>query len=194
MILFLKVDLLFSETIRSFYELSFANIEKQESEFSCGVSVIHSILRNLYNVEISQKDLESVVNFFSNSKKNGGISFFDIKTVLSLFDVIVDGFHITPTIDSIVVLRDAGNIPIICHLENEDDISIGHFIILYGIDNKYVYILDPKIGKRILSFNEFLDKWSGNFLQLNSPCKNGYNELFFSESKRSKYLDFFYEN
>ncbi|CAK2862055.1 ATP-binding cassette, subfamily B, bacterial RaxB [Vibrio crassostreae] len=49
--------------------------------------------------------------------------------------------------------------------------NLDHFVVLTGVNNKHVYINDPAIGKRKLTFGQFSDSYTGIALEL-APTTN----------------------
>jgi len=67
-----------------------------------------------------------------------------------------------------------------------------HFVVVYRVNNKYVYISDPAIGKYRLKKEEFIKRWNGITLEL-EPTEDisqgeKLQELIQARKKRNKYL------
>ena len=67
------------------------------------------------------------------------------------------------------------NFPFIAHLKSD------HFVIVKQIRNKYVNIIDPAIGKRKISIEEFEIIWSGIVISLRK-------DVTFFKYRKKKYL------
>lgn len=50
-------------------------------------------------------------------------------------------------------------LPAIFHLNRESE----HYVVVYKIKNKHIYVSDPAIGLRKLNADEFIQSWSGIF-------------------------------
>ena len=118
------------------------NVILQESNNDCGVSCLLSIIR-YYGGDISidvlrddtftSKEGVSALNLINTAKKIG----FDAYGVNGLLiDIDYDLY------------------PVIAHI-NKDNYN--HFVVIYKIseENDKVYIMDPAVGKRVISFSEF---------------------------------------
>lgn len=186
---FLRISNSYSNEITSFQELSFSKIQKQKGEFDCGISVVQSILINLFDIEVSQKEISSLIYLSSSEKENGGISFLDMKKIFLFFSIETEGFKIENKNNFLNNLTDI-NLPIICHLQDEEKLKNGHFVILYKVTKNNVFILDPKLGERIYKYEYFEKKWSGNFLSLVTNFDNNYPS---QQSEHKMFLlDYYY--
>ena len=112
----------------------------QESNNDCGVSCLLSIIR-YYGGDISidilrddtdtSKDGVSALSLINTAKKYG----FDAYGV-----------------NGLLIDIDTNLFPVIAHI-NKDNYN--HFIVVYKIsqENDKVFIMDPSIGKRVISFS-----------------------------------------
>lgn len=82
-------------------------------------------------------------------------------------------------------------LPAIFHLNRESE----HYVVVYKIKNKHIYVSDPAIGLRKLNTDEFIQSWSGIFFILfpTSQFEKGNMESslisrFFSLLKPHKHL------
>ena len=65
--------------LQAFRNLVFLRFKNKKGEFGCGISVVQSILINLFDIEVSQKEISSLIYLSSSEKENGGISFLYMK-------------------------------------------------------------------------------------------------------------------
>ena len=129
----------------------------QESNNDCGVSCLLSIIR-YYGGDISidilrddtdtSKDGVSALSLINTAKKYG----FDAYGV-----------------NGLLIDIDTNLFPVIAHIKSND---YNHFVVVYKIsqENDKVFIMDPSIGKRVISFSEFYYLSTNNFIIL-KPIK-----------------------
>lgn len=121
---------------------------KQENYYSCGTSCVKSILA-YYKGYVP----ESIINEDLHLTKNGTNALFIINA-LKKYGFNAAGFKV----NNIKNIR----IPFIAHL-NKD--SFNHFVVVYKTKKKII-IMDPSIGFRKLTREEFLKEFSGVVITL----------------------------
>lgn len=153
----------------SYEELRFADIEKQENYYSCGISILNCILIKCRNIRISQSDIHSLIIAESECPQTkGGISLLDMKKILNSYGINTIGFK--ADIEEIQNIIDFYKTPIVLHYANQhiringQVLNTGHFVILYKIDSDFFYLLDPALGKIVITKAEIQKLYSGNCL------------------------------
>ena len=134
------------------------NVVLQESNNDCGVSCLLSIIR-YYGGDISI----DVLRDDTFTSKEGVSALNLIKTAKNIgFDAY--------GVNGLLIDIDYDLYPVIAHI-NKDNYN--HFVVIYKIseENDKVYIMDPAIGKRVISFSEFYYLSTNNFIIL-KPIKN----------------------
>lgn len=61
------------------------------------------------------------------------------------------------------LLKEKLSLPAICHVQEN---NLNHFVVIYNITPKKITLMDPAVGKRIISFSDFMNIWSGNLIEL----------------------------
>lgn len=114
---------------------------------------------NYYGGTISKEYLKVLTN--TTSKGVSALDLINGSKVLGL-----DGKGVTG--DVLELNKD--DLPCICHITNN---NLNHFAVITSINyqNKVITLLDPDLGKRILSYNEFNNISSNNYLlfKVNKP-------------------------
>lgn len=152
----------FSINRKSYLQKKFENSEKQISEFSCGFAALTTILKNFYNIEISQKDLISSYGL-DILKDKRGVSFLDLKKISESFGLTAKGFLVNlSALDEFVKYS---QVPIILHtMNNKRDINSGHFIVIFWSSKDYFYVSDPKYGECYIPRKRIENIMTGNIL------------------------------
>lgn len=87
------------------------------------------------------------------------------------------------------------NSPVIAHLKLKD--SFYHFVVVYKINKKYVYIMDPSYGMKKMKLDDFYDVFTGvllYFIPINFIPKYNSNKFIFKKlklefnNKKKKYI------
>ena len=126
----------------------------QDGEKNCGVACLLSIIRH-YGGDISQEILRE----YTNTSKDGVSALSLINCAKSIgFDAV--GVH--GEIDDI----DRSKLPVIAHIMINKNIK--HFIVIYEMNDSKdkIIIMDPSIGKKVISFSELSLLSTRNFIYL----------------------------
>lgn len=124
----------------------------QEGRMDCGICCLLSIIR-FYGGDVSKEYLRKI----SNTNKDGVSAFNIVEACKSLG---IEAYGLNGSIDEI----DLKLLPCIAHINI--DKSRQHFVVIYKIDSKKLTIMDPSIGKRVLSISEFKLLSSNNYIIL----------------------------
>ena len=118
---------------------------RQNNELDCGITSV-KILSSILH-----KDEEYLFNL-ENQRLS---SMMDLKKELKKRNIEAEGFYIDD-FNELKKIRNA----IILIKEN----TLNHFVILKKITKKFVYLIDPKLGKRIIDINYFKTIFTKNAL------------------------------
>lgn len=147
-------------------------VRLQMNQYECGPSCLHMILA-YYGYEADFSKLKE--RFTSIGHGRDGSSMLKMKEVSETYQLTCMAKKATPE------QLDNGFLPIILFWEHK------HFVVLEQISKRKMYtIIDPSLGRQVLSKEEFSDKYSGVFL-FASPGEE------FHPGKEKKYnkLEFF---
>ena len=126
----------------------------QDGEKNCGVACLLSIIR-YYGGDVSQEILRE----YTNTSKDG-VSALSLINCAKKIGFDATGVH--GEIDDI----DRSKLPVIAHTVINKNIK--HFIVIYEMNDSKdkIIIMDPSIGKRIISFSELSLLSTRNFIYL----------------------------
>ena len=137
----------------------------QDGNKECGSAALLSIIR-FYDGDISISKLVEMTNTTKD-----GTNFLNIKNVAFKLGLNAAGFKIDD-FDKLYEIK----YPYIVQLI---DNNYTHFVVVYGLKNNKLIIMDPAKGKIIVSREEFINKWT-NYILTFEPYKK---LLVFNENK-----------
>lgn len=143
-------------------------IVKQDGYKECGAASLLSIIR-YYHGNISMNKLIE----FTHTDKTG-TNFYFLKETAEKLGLEAIAYQ-TKSIDSLITL----NNPFICQFIDK---NYEHFVVVYKFKKEKVIIMDPAVGERILTIDEFLNLSTG-YIMVFSPKKRLINY------KEKKYLN-----
>jgi len=124
-------------------------IVKQEGLKDCGACSLLSIIKYFGgNISISK------LIALTNTTKNG-TTFLDLKYAANYLNMNAVGYKIEKDLPKNIKL------PFICQVIKN---NYTHFIVVYEVKNNKVLVMDPSIGKKVLSKDEFLQIWTKNIM------------------------------
>ncbi len=146
------VDVTFKMT--SFSEARFLRTVKQEHDFSCGSAAVATLLSFHYEHAISEAEAFHAMYEAGDQSliRRAGFSLLDIKRFLKSRGYESDGFRF-----SLSSLKKIG-VPAVV-LINDDGYK--HFVVIKGVDDRYVLLGDPARGTHYMVRQEFEKIWNG---------------------------------
>ncbi|WP_108944573.1 C39 family peptidase [Shewanella halifaxensis] len=144
----------YNKNIQSIREQKFEFVVQQRTDFSCGAASLASILKYGYgNDSITENEVLLGMLEVADMEvvQQQGFSLLDMKRYLNSQNMRGRGYRVGVKelqqlkIPAIVLLNDGG---------------YSHFVVLRRFTGEQVYLGDPALGNRILSYDEFTDKWN----------------------------------
>lgn len=145
----------YSKQIQSIRERKFEYVIEQKTDFSCGAASLASVLKYAYDRDDinEQKVLIGMLEHADLALvKDQGFSLLNMKRYLQSQGLRGRGYKVGEAemsllkIPAIVLLNDGG---------------YSHFVVFRRHDDGEVYLGDPALGNRIMSMDEFKQKWNG---------------------------------
>jgi predicted double-glycine peptidase len=142
---------------RSLQETKFAQVVRQQYDFSCGSAAIATLLTFHYELETDEQDAFEAMYEVGDKEKiaKAGFSLLDMKNYLESIGFSADGYQA-----SLDTLENAG-VPAIA-LINER--GYRHFVVVKGIEGKEILIGDPALGLKYVSREVFESIWDNGIL------------------------------
>ncbi|WP_162892827.1 C39 family peptidase [Vibrio superstes] len=156
----------YSVPVKSYKELVFGDVYRQQYDFSCGSAALASLLQFHYQRPAKEQDIFDVM--YEQGDKNlinqQGFSLLDMKFYLESLGLKADGFHI-----SLQKLRSIG-VPGIT-LVNFDGYM--HFVVIRGISENNIVIGDPSRGTMVMPVEHFDQYYQGLTLIVRNEAEVG---------------------
>ncbi|WP_225984565.1 C39 family peptidase [Noviherbaspirillum aerium] len=131
--------------VQSWKTLRDKQVIKQDKDFSCGAASLATILKEFYDIPVTERDL-----LLALDNEEMCSSFEDMQRVLPQFGFRAHGYAVT--YEQLAKLK----IPVIVYLKHRKD---EHFSVLRGISEDTVWLADPSLGNRTYSKAQFLEIW-----------------------------------
>lgn len=156
----------YSVPVKSYKELVFGDVYRQQYDFSCGSAALASLLQFHYQKPAQEQEIFDAM--YEQGDKDiiskQGFSLLDMKSYLKSVGLKADGFHI-----SLEKLRKIG-VPGIT-LVNFDGYM--HFVVIRGISENNVVLGDPSRGTMVMPIDEFTHYYRGLTLLVRNEAKIG---------------------
>ncbi len=142
---------------KSFAEMRFDTVYKQEFDFSCGSAALASLLTFHYGDVVSEKNVFAEMYEHGDQEKikDQGFSMLDMKNYLERHGYGSDGFKF-----NLDKLREF-NSPAITIIDLNGYL---HFVIIKGVTEQKVLVGDPAVGVKIIPRDEFEKMWGERIL------------------------------
>ena len=140
-------------------------IVKQDGYKECGAASLLSIIR-YYKGNIS---INRLIELTHTDKT--GTNFYYLKEASEQIGLEALGYKVDHYEDLLSL-----NKPFICQLVDK---NYEHFVVIYRLQSKKVVMMDPAVGEKIISKEEFENLWTG-YILIFSPIKR---LLFYQEKK-----------
>jgi predicted double-glycine peptidase len=149
----------YNVSVKSFAEMKFSTVYKQQYDFSCGSAALASLLTFHYGDGVNEQSVftEMFQHGEQEKIKKLGFSLLDMKNYLQRRGYRSDGFKIN--LDQLV----AANSPAITIINANGYL---HFVIIKGITAQRVLVGDPAKGVHIVPRDEFEAMWEKRILFL----------------------------
>lgn len=131
--------------VKSWKELRDKNIVKQDLDYSCGSASIATILNGYYNQKVTEEEVLKIID-----KGDLMASFDDMQRALDQLGFQAKGYAVS--LETLMQLK----IPVIAYIKHRKN---DHFTVISGINENFVRISDPSLGKRMLSTHQFKEMW-----------------------------------
>ena len=158
---------------RSLQESKFAQVVRQQYDFSCGSAALATLLTYHYDQATDEQSAFGAMYEAGDKEKiaAAGFSLLDMKSYLESIGFVADGYQA-----SLDTLADAG-VPAIALINYR---GYRHFVVVKGIRQDEVLIGDPALGIKLLSRAAFEELWDNGvlFIIKNKPDvgRKGFNQ------------------
>lgn len=146
-------------SVKSFADIKFSTVYKQQFDFSCGSAALASLLTFHYDDNVNEQSvfLDMFQHGDQEKIKELGFSLLDMKNYLERRGYRSNGFKM-----ELDRLHEA-NSPAITIINTDGYL---HFIIIKGLTEQQVLVGDPAIGVNIIQRDKFEEMWENRILFL----------------------------
>lgn len=147
--------------VKSFGEIKFGEVLKQQYDFSCGSAALASLLTHHYGMPVTEeKVFEEMFKFGDKEKiEKQGFSMLDMKKFLERRGLQSDGFKLSR--EDIIKF----GLPAIALVNFQ---GYSHFVVVKGVMDDKVLVGDPALGLHIMDGEAFDKSSNGIFLLIRS--------------------------
>ncbi len=125
----------------------------QHGENDCGPACLLSIIK-YYDGNVSLEKIKSDCNTTLE-----GTTAYDLLMTSKLYGFDSVGYKL----DKNMIFEENRIFPMICHVKYN---NLLHYVVLYQINSRRAIIMDPAVGRKVLSINDFFESWTGNIIEL----------------------------
>ena len=142
---------------RSLQEAKFAQVVRQQYDFSCGSAALATLLTFHYGRKTDEQTAFSAMFAVGNKEKiaEAGFSLLDMKSYLESIGYDADGY-----VASLDTLENAG-VPAIALINYR---GYRHFVVIKGMQGGEVLIGDPALGIKVMARAAFETLWDNGVL------------------------------
>jgi predicted double-glycine peptidase len=144
----------FALPLRTFRDIPFRTVVRQQYDYSCGSAALATLLRFHYGRAVSESEIFQAMYLAGNQEviRKVGFSLLDMKNYLHRIGLESDGYRTdladvaTAGVPAITVISTGG---------------YKHFVVIKGIRNGQVLVGDPALGLRKIDAAAFQEMWNG---------------------------------
>ncbi len=169
-------------SVQSLQERKYANLVRQQYDFSCGAAAVATILRYGYGLYATETQVIEGLMTVSDEAlvRRQGFSLLGIKQYVERLGFRGRGYQVTPATLSEV------KVPTIVLVDIN---GYKHFVVLRKVAGDLAFIADPALGNRAIPLEEFFEGWEGIVFAIIGPGYNRFAKLANPEPPLSLRLD-----
>lgn len=161
---------MFSVPVRTYADIRFEGVVKQNFDISCGAAALATLLKHYYDLDIGEKEvIEDILAVSSEESKHNiaqyGFSMLELKRAGEEYGFVAAGFRLPDA----ATLRKL-EVPALTLVNIR---GYNHFVVIKGVKGNQVLIADPAFGNRARPIDRFAKEWSSVVLVLVHPKRQG---------------------
>jgi len=143
-----------TKQVQSMLELRYADLVRQETDFSCGAAALATILRFAYRYDVNEKDVLNGMMAISDPEvvRQRGFSLLDMKRYVKRLGMRGRGYRVG--MKGVALLK----VPTIILLDIR---GYKHFVVLKKIIGNDVFLADPALGNKVIAMTDLESNWNG---------------------------------
>ncbi len=170
-----------SVPVKSYQEIQFGDVWRQQFDFSCGSAALATLLQYHYNHHVGEDTIFKAMYEHGDKAliKQQGFSLLDMKNYLAQVGYAADGYRVG--LDKLERLGVPG-----VTLVNFDGYM--HFVVIKGINSGQIILGDPSQGTIVMNKQDFLRTYQGITLLIKSKVDLA-RKSFIRDEDFSMYTD-----
>ena len=152
--------------VRSVVDQKFADVVRQQYDFSCGSAALATLLRYHYDLAVDEDD--AFRGMWSKGDRSQirkvGFSLLDMKRWLASHRLTADGYRVP--LDRVA----STGVPGIALIAIK---NYRHFVVVKGVRDQEVLLGDPSSGLTVMARADFEKAWNGIYFVLSEDQKRG---------------------
>src|SRR5690606_5427758 len=144
---------LMTHPVKSWNERKFANLVRQQTDFSCGAAALATIFNHAYGRQTTEQQV--LLNMLKiadpDQVRERGFSLLDMKNYARAVGMTAEGYEVA--YDDLLGLQ----VPAIALIDIK---GYKHFVVVQRASKDYINLGDPALGNRIMSRKEFEAAWN----------------------------------
>lgn len=150
--------------VKTMLEKRYEGVNEQKYDYSCGSAALATLLSQFYEYPVGEQEVLSAMYEVGDQAtiKKRGFSLLDMKKYLKSIGYRAEGYR--APLDKLV----KADIPAIVLINTK---GYSHFVVVAGIVEESVLLLDSAKGKKIVSKNEFHEQWNGILFIIHDDMK-----------------------
>lgn len=132
--------------VKSWKAIRDQNITKQDLDFSCGAASIATLLNGYFQQNVTEQQVLKIME-----KGDLRASFDDMQRALGVLGFESKGYAVS--FNTLKTLK----LPVIVYIKHR---KTDHFSVISGINDEFIQLADPSLGKVTLTKYQFLDMWN----------------------------------
>ncbi|PWG02120.1 peptidase C39 [Sphingosinicella humi] len=143
----------FAKPVKSWKELKFTNLVRQQTDFSCGAAALATIFNYAYGRDTSEQQV--LVNMLKVADpdvvREKGFSLLDMKNYTNAIGMTSEGYEVPYQ-----ALRQL-KVPAIVLLNIK---NYKHFVVVRKAEDDRIHLADPALGNRVMGRGDFEKAWN----------------------------------
>lgn len=179
---------MFNVPVRTYADIRFENVVKQNYDISCGAAALATLLKYYYGRNIGEKQvIEGILEGSSEEDKANiakfGFSMLELKRAGERYGFVSAGFKLTDA----AKLRKL-EVPALTLINIR---GYNHFVVIKGVRENQVLIADPAFGNRVRDIERFADEWNEVVLVFVHPQQKGAPDFATGSTLKARTQDVF---
>lgn len=149
---------------QSIMERRYNGVTRQKYDYSCGSAALATLLQEFYDKDVSEQEVLNAMYAVGDQEliKQKGFSLLDMQSYLKTLGYRGEGYRAP------LEKLSKADIPAIVLINQR---GYTHFVVVAGVMDDSVLLLDSARGKKVVRRGEFLEQWNGILFIIHDDMK-----------------------